>query len=137
MHHGLHLAASDLFGAAALGERRDRRDRLRIGLLLQDRLEVAVQPAELGGELLLRRGAAGGHALRRLRPQMAHEQPQQLTRLPFRYGGRRDARRIRGRHPARLELAERSGDLGADRGARRQVIHVGFDHRLFHPRSGA
>jgi len=59
-------AAPDLLGAAALGERRDGANGLRVRLLLQDRLEVAVQAAELGGERLLRRRAPRGHSLRRL-----------------------------------------------------------------------
>src|SRR5213080_1955302 len=58
MHDSLDLAAPDLFGAPALGERRDSFDRLRVGLLLQDRFEVPVHPGELDGKLLLRRGAA-------------------------------------------------------------------------------
>src|SRR2546422_1022488 len=49
MHDRLHLAAPDLLGAASLGEGCDGCNSLRIGLLLQDRLEVAIQPAELGG----------------------------------------------------------------------------------------
>src|SRR5207244_4419873 len=55
MHDGLYLAAPDLLGAATLGERGDGSNRLRIGLLLEDRLEVPVQAAELGSKLLLRR----------------------------------------------------------------------------------
>src|SRR5881397_390657 len=66
MHHGLHLAAPDLLRAAALGERADRSDGLAVRLLLADRLEVAIEPPELGRELLLRPRAPRGHPLRRL-----------------------------------------------------------------------
>src|SRR2546422_9740092 len=65
MHDGLHLATPDLLGAATLGKRCDGCNSLWIGLLLKDRLEVPVQSAELGGELLLRGSAAPGHPLGR------------------------------------------------------------------------
>src|SRR2546422_7090193 len=84
MHDGLHLAAPDLFGAATLGERRDGCDRLRVGLLFQDRFEVPVQPAELGGKLLLRRGAAGGDPLRRLLLQVAERSEEHTSELQSR-----------------------------------------------------
>ena len=137
MHHRLHLTASDLLGAAALGRRRDRRDPLRVVLLLQDRLEVSVQPAELGGELLLRRRAPRRDTLRRLLPQMAQQQLQQLTGLPRRDRCRGGGRWVHGLDPARLERAKRGGDIGIDGDTGRQVVHVGFDHRFLHARSGA
>src|SRR3989442_4075507 len=88
MNDGLHLAAPDLFGAATIGERRDGANGLRAGLLFQDRLEVPVQPAELGGKRLLRGGAPRRHPLRRLFLEMAQEEPQQVPRLPGRDGCR-------------------------------------------------
>src|SRR6266702_1666875 len=63
MYYGLYLAAPDLFGATTLGERRDGADGLGVGLLLEDRLEVAVQPFQLRRERLLRCNAARGHPL--------------------------------------------------------------------------
>ena len=137
MYHRLHLTASDLLGAAALGRRRDRRDPLRVALLLQDRLEVSVQPAELGGELLLRRRAPRRDTLRRLLPQMAQQQLQQLTGLPRRNRRRGRGRWVHGLDTVRLEGAKRGGDIGIDGDTGRQVVHVGFDHRFLHARSGA
>src|SRR2546425_941018 len=64
MHDGRHLAAPDLLGPATLGERGDGSNGLGIGLLLEDRLEVPVQAAELGSKALLRRGAPRCVALR-------------------------------------------------------------------------
>src|SRR5207302_1282818 len=80
MYHRLHLTASDLLGAAALGRRRDRRDPLRVALLLQDRLEVSVQPAELGGERLLRHGAP---RRARLRHTVANRNGQLDRAVPY------------------------------------------------------
>src|SRR5882672_804532 len=60
MHYGLHLAAPDLFGAAARGQCGDGANGLRVGLLFQDRLEVAVQATQLGSKALLRRRAPRG-----------------------------------------------------------------------------
>src|SRR2546422_6020844 len=74
MHDRLHLAAPDLLGAASLGEGGDGCNSLRIGLLLQDRLEVPVQSAELGGELLLRGSAARGHLLGRFFLEVARSE---------------------------------------------------------------
>src|SRR3989441_1418311 len=71
MHDGLHLAAPDLLGAATLGERGDGANAFRIGLLFENRLEVPVQAAEVGGERLLRRGAPRRDPLRRLFLEMA------------------------------------------------------------------
>src|SRR3989442_881863 len=53
MDDGLDLAAPDLLGAATLGERGDRANRLRVGLLPEDRLEIAIEPPKLEGELFL------------------------------------------------------------------------------------
>src|SRR6266545_2904465 len=82
MHHGLYLAAPDLFSPAPLGERRDGANALRVALLLEDRLEVAVQAAELGGKLLLRRGAARGDPLGRFFLEVAEQELEQLRGLP-------------------------------------------------------
>ena len=118
MHDGLHPAAPHLFGAAALGERRDGADSLRVGLLLEDRLEVSVQPAELDGKLLLRHGAPRGDTLRRFVPQVAQEETEQVGGLP-RGDGRRGSRnrRIRGVDPARFQVPEQ---------ARQLVTHLRF-----------
>src|SRR6267143_2253814 len=51
MHGRPHLTAPDLFGPAPRGESRDRADGLLAGLLLEDRLEVPLEPGELGGKL--------------------------------------------------------------------------------------
>src|SRR3989442_2397444 len=134
MHDGLHLAAPDLFGTATLGERRDGSDGLRVGLLLEDRLEVPVQPAELGGNRLLRRGTPRGHPLRRLFLEMAQDEPQQVGRLPGRDGCRfRRVRRIRGLHAARLQVPERTGHIVTHFGAGRQVAQVAVDDRFLDP----
>ena len=104
VHDGLHLAAPDLLGPPALGERGDGLHRFRIGLLFQDRLEVAVQSPELGGKLPLRQGAARDDALGGLVAEVAQQELEQFGRRP-----RGDARRgrrdgwIRGRDAARLE----------------------------------
>src|SRR2546422_1612233 len=81
LFRSLHLAAPDLLGAAALGECGDGANGLRVRLLFQDRLEVAVQPAELGGERLLRCRPPRGHPLRRFLLEMTQEEPQQFCRL--------------------------------------------------------
>src|SRR2546430_13096067 len=75
---GLHLAAPDLLGPPALGERGDGLHRFRVGLLFQDRLEVAVQSPELGGQLPLRQGAARGDPLGGLVAEAAQHDPVQL-----------------------------------------------------------
>src|SRR5881296_738288 len=85
MHDGLHLAAPDLFGATPLGERRDGADGLRVALLLQNRLEVSIQPGEFGGEPLLRRRTSRGDALRRLVAQVTEHEREQLRGLPRRH----------------------------------------------------
>src|SRR6266849_1768193 len=134
MHDGLHLAAPDLFGAATLGERRDRSNGLRVGLLFEDRLEVAVQPSQLGGELLLRRGTARSDPLRRLLAKMAQDKAEQVGGFPHRDGcrGRRN-RRIRGLDPARLQVLEHAGQIVTQLGTGRQVVHVAFHHRFLDP----
>src|SRR5207244_5720436 len=97
MPGGLYLAAPDLLGAAALGARGDGSTGLRMGLLLEDRLEVPVQAAELDSKLLLRRGTPRGDPLRRLFLEMAQEEPQQVPGLPRRDGWRFGrVRRLRG-----------------------------------------
>src|SRR5712692_11760337 len=112
MHDGLHLAAPDLLGAAALGERGDGTDGLRVRLLFQDRLEVAVQPAELGGERLLRCRAPRGHPLRRFLLEMTQQEPQQVSRFPgWDARGLTCFRRVRGLRRPRLELPERGRDI--------------------------
>src|SRR5438552_8128669 len=81
MHDGLHLAPPDLFRSAPLGERRDGCDGLRVGLLCQNRLEIPVQPRELGGKRLFRGGPPRGHPLRRLLLEMAQEKAEQVGGL--------------------------------------------------------
>src|SRR5438093_878921 len=137
MHDGLYLTAPDLLGAATLGERGDGSNRLRIGLLLEDRLEVPVQAAELGSKLLLRRGTPRGDPLRRLFLEMAQEEPQQVPGLPRRDGWRFSrVRRLRGFRPARLQVPEGAGQIVTHCGTGRQVVHVAFDHCFLHTRSG-
>jgi len=80
MHHRLHLAAPDLLGAAPLGERRDGSDGVGVRLLLEDRLEIPIQPAQLDDKPLLRRRAPHCDSLGRLLPEMAHQQPDQVAR---------------------------------------------------------
>src|SRR6266566_3690784 len=110
MHYGLYLAAPNLFSPATLGERRDGADGLRVGLFFEDRLEVPVQPFQLGGERLLRRGAARDHPLGRFFLEVAEQQLKQLRGLPGRDGGRfTRGRRICRLDPARLQLPERAG----------------------------
>src|SRR5207253_976727 len=114
MYHGLHLAASDLLSAPTLGERGDGADRLRVGLLLQDRLEVAVQPAELGGKLLLREGAARSDAFGRLVPQVRQQELEQLRGLP-----RRDVPYRRAQvssAPRRWDRSARAASARSDQG---------------------
>src|SRR6266513_422411 len=114
VHDGLHLTAPDLLGPPPLGERGDGGNGLRVGLLFENRLEVAVQPSELGSELPLRHGAARGDALGRLVPEVGQQQPEQLRGLPRgnarRVGGHG---RIRGGAPARLEVPERGREIVA------------------------
>src|SRR2546423_15411732 len=81
MHGCPHLTAPDLFGPAPRGESRDRADGLLAGLLLEDRLEVPLEPGELGGKLARGRGASRGYPLRRLVTQMAQEEPEQVPGL--------------------------------------------------------
>src|SRR5256885_17061517 len=134
MHHGPHLAAPDLLSAPTLGERGDGADRLRVGLLLQDRLEVAVQPAELGGKLLLREGAARSDAFGRLVPQVRQQELEQLRGLP-----RRDARRgrrngrIGGRGPGPPGGPGRPPPDGPHPGGGRQSAPAAPPPPLLHP----
>src|SRR2546427_8156057 len=110
MYDRLHLAAPDLLGAASLGERCDGCNSLRIGLLLKDRLEVPVQSAELGGELLLRGSAARGHPLGRFFLEVAEEDLKQLRGLPGGDRLRRARKRcVGGLDPARLQIPQRAG----------------------------
>src|SRR3989449_9393437 len=82
MHGRPHLTAPDLFGPAPRGESRDRADGLLAGLLLEDRLEVPLEPGELGGKLARGRGASRGYPLRRLVTEMAQGEPEQVPGLP-------------------------------------------------------
>src|SRR5438445_8578593 len=119
MHDGLYLAAPDLLGAATLGERGDGSNGLSIGWLLEDRLEVPVQAAELGSKLLLRRGTPRGDPLRRLFLEMAQEEPQQVPGLPRRDGWCFSrVRRLRGFRPARLQVPEGAGQIVTHCGTR-------------------
>src|SRR5438046_5727127 len=113
MHGRPHLTAPDFFGAAPRGESRDRADGLLAGLLLEDRLEISLEPGALGGKLARGRGASRGYPLRRLVPEMAQEEPEQVPGLPS--GNRlcRGCQRfIRGLAPARLEFLDRAGPVG-------------------------
>src|SRR3989442_7922493 len=134
MHDGLPRAAPDLLGAAGLGEGGDGANGLRVRLLFQDRLEVAVQPAELGGERLLRGRAPRGHPLRRFLLEMSQEEPQQVCRLPgWDARGLTCYRRGCGLRPARLELPEPGPEIVTYFGAGRQVVDVAFDHGFLDP----
>src|SRR2546428_7976526 len=82
MHGRPHLTAPDLSGPAPRGESRDRADGLLAGLLLEDRLEVPLEPGELGGKLARGRSASRGYPLRRLVTEMAQEEPEQVPGLP-------------------------------------------------------
>src|SRR5256886_11321408 len=106
VHDGLHLAAPDLLGPAALGERGDGLYRFRVGLLFQNRLEVAVQSPELGGKLPLRQSAAGGDALGGLVAEGAQQELEQPGRR-----ARGNARRRRRRRTDRSERS-RVGEEG-------------------------
>src|SRR5438445_2379738 len=134
MHGRPPLAAPDLFGPAPRGESRDRADGLLAGLLLEDRLEVPLEPGELGGKLARGRGAARGYPLRRLVTEMAQEEPEQVPGLPS--GNRlcRGCQRfIGGLDPARFEILERAGQVVIYPDAGRQVVHVAFYHRFLDP----
>src|SRR5260221_5299182 len=110
MHGRPHLTAPDLSVRAPRGESRDRADGLLAGLLLEDRLEVPLEPGELGGKLARGRGASRGYPLRRLVTEMAQEEPEQVPGLPS--GNRlcRGCQRfIGGPHPAPLRVSRRTG----------------------------
>ena len=138
MHDGLHLAAPDFLGAATLRERRHGSNGFGVGLLCQDRFEVAVQSAKLGGERLLRRGAPRGDPLGRLLLEMAQEQAEQVAGLP-----RRDRacvrcdRFIRGLDAACFQVPECAGQVFIELRTGRQVVHVAFDHGLLDTATGA
>src|SRR2546427_4521930 len=120
MHGRPHLAAPDLFGPAPRGESRDRADGLLARLLLEDRLEVPLEPGELGGKLARGRGASRGYPLRRLVTEMAQEEPEQVPGLPS--GNRlcRGCQRfIGGPHPAPLQDLESARPGGLYPGAGR------------------
>ena len=133
MHQRPHLVAADLFSAAPLGKRRDGGSSCLIGLVREDRREVAVEPSQLQGELLLCRGASRLHPLRRFLAQVADEQLEQvlgfarLHRCRLRY--ERGVRRL---DPACFEVVEQIGDITGDRSAGRQIVHVAFHHGLLH-----
>src|SRR5882762_2343813 len=138
MHGRPHLTAPDLFGPAPRGERRDRADGLRARLLLEDRLEVPLEPGELGGKLARGRGASRGYPLRRLVTEMAQEEPEQVPGLPSGNRLRRGCQRfIGGLDPARFEILERAGQVVIYPRAGRQVVHVAFHHRFLDPGAGA
>src|SRR2546426_9614197 len=94
MHGRPHLTAPDLFGPAPRGESRDRADGLLARLLLEDRLEVPLEPGELGGKLARGRGASRGYPLRRLVTEMAQEEPEQVPGLPSGNRLRSEERRV-------------------------------------------
>src|SRR5216110_1855047 len=138
MHGRPHLTAPDLFGPAPRGESRDRADGLLAGLLLEDRLEVPLEPVELGGKLARGRSASRGYPLRRLVTEMAQEEPEQVPGLPS--GNRlcRGCQRfIGGLDPARFEILERAGQVVIYPRAGRQVVHVAFHHRFLDSGAGA
>src|SRR5258706_9871310 len=138
MHGRPHLTAPDLFVPAPRGESRDRADGLLAGLLLEDRLEVPLEPGELGGKLARGRGASRGYPLGRLVTEMAQEEPEQVPGLPS--GNRlcRGCQRfIGGLDPAPLSILERAGPGGLHPRARRQVAHPAFPPPLPPPRARA
>src|SRR2546426_7253791 len=138
MHGRPHLTAPDLFGPAPRGESRDRADGLLARLLLEDRLEVPLEPGELGGKLARGRGASRGYPLRRLVTEMAQEEPEQVPGLPS--GNRlcRGCQRfIGGLDPAPFAILERAGPVVIYPGAGRQIVHVAFPHPFVAPPAAA
>src|SRR3989441_5448281 len=122
MHGRPHLTAPDLFGPAPRGESRDRADGLLARLLLEDRLEVPLEPVELGGKLARGRSASRGYPLRRLVTEMAQEEPEQVPGLPSGTRLCRGCQRfIGGLNPARLEILERAGQVVIYRSEERRV----------------
>src|SRR5947208_14510563 len=112
MHGRPRLTAPDLFGPAPRGESRDRADGLLARLLLEDRLEVPLEPVELGGKLARGRSASRGYPLSRLVTEMAQEEPEQVPGLPS--GNRlcRGCQRFIDRPaPPRFELLDRARQL--------------------------
>src|SRR3989442_12750190 len=131
MHGRPHLTAPDLFGPAPRGESRDRADGLLARLLLEDRLEVPLEPVELGGKLARGRSASRGYPLRRLVTEMAQEEPEQVPELPS--GNRlcRGCQRfIGGGDPAPLPILEsaRPGVIFPRAGW--QIATAAFPHPL-------
>src|SRR3989440_8053206 len=134
MHGRPHLTAPDLLGPAPRGEARPRPVGLLAGLLLEDRLEVPLEPGELGGKLARGRGASRGYPLRRLVTEMAQEQPEQVPGLPS--GNRlcRGCQRfIGGVRPAPLQIPARGGPVRLYPGARPQKVNLAFPPPLLHP----
>src|SRR3989449_11451825 len=137
MHGRPHLTAPDLFGPAPRGGRRDRAVGLLARLLLEDRLEVPLEPVELGGKLARGRGASRGYPLRRLVTEMAQEEPEQVPGLPS--GNRlcRGCQRfIGGLDPAPLPILGRARPGVIYPGARRPNVHAAFPPPLLRPPSG-
>src|SRR5438477_284421 len=118
MHGRPHLTAPDLFGPAPRGESRDRADGLLARLLLEDRLEVPLEPVELGGKLARGRSASRGYPLRRLVTEMAQEEPEQVTGLPS--GNRRDQPQLQ----ARLPRANGLEQLGEEWAAKHRDLGI-------------
>src|SRR2546428_12583952 len=136
MHGRPHLTAPDLFGPAPRGESRDRADGLLARLLLEDRLEIPLEPGELGGKLARGRGASRGYPLRRLVTEMAQEEPEQVSGLPS--GNRlcRGCQRfIGGAAPAPLQRLGRAAPGGRYPRARRPDGHAAFPPPLLPPRA--
>src|SRR2546428_7793363 len=122
MHGPPPLTGPDLFGPAPRGESRDRADGLLARLLLEDRLEVPLEPVELGGKLARGRSASRGYPLRRLVTEMAQEEPEQVPGLPS--GNRlcRGCQRfIGGPHPAPLQVLGPAAPVAIDPCARPPV----------------
>src|SRR3989442_13755881 len=125
MHGRPHLTAPDLYVPAPRGESGARADGLLARLLLEDRLEVPLEPVELGGKLARGRSASRGYPLRRLVTEMAQEEPEQVPGLPS--GNRlcRGCQRfIGGLHPAPLEIPETARQLVPYPCAGRQGRHT-------------
>ena len=107
-------------------------------MLLEDRLEIAIEPRELEREVPLRHGVPPGDPLRRLLTQMAQEQPEQVRGLARRDGCRGPCDgRIGGLDPARLQLLEHTGHIATRPGAGRQVEHIALDDRFLDSGPGA
>src|SRR5882762_1413734 len=138
MHDRLDLVAAHLLGPAPLVQRRDRTFRFRVGLVREDRGEVAVEPIELRGDLLFGGGLQDGDPLRILLPQVAEQQPKHLLRLAWRHLAS-VGHFVRGRwlQDPRLEILKQAGHVVARRRARRQIEHVALDDGFFDRGAGA